>query len=122
MPAPTPIFSVTLHSWDVVKVPFPYTARPVQQRRPALVITGGQPMDKPFVVWVLMITSAGNRPWAGDVHISDLAAAGLHAPSVIRTDKIATIEIEDTERIGRIDGHDRRQVAAKLRSLLAEVL
>ena len=24
--------------WDLVKVPFPYTNRPVQQRRPALVV------------------------------------------------------------------------------------
>jgi mRNA interferase MazF len=29
-----PIFEV----WDIVKVPFPYTDRPVRQRRPALVI------------------------------------------------------------------------------------
>jgi len=39
-----------------------------------------------------MITSAENRIWSGDVPIRDLAAAGLPAPSVIRTAKIATIE------------------------------
>ena len=49
--------------WDVVKVPFPYTARPVLQRRPALVISDGLPIGAPFVIWVLMITSAANRPW-----------------------------------------------------------
>jgi len=25
-------------AWDIIKVPFPYTDRPVRQRRPALVV------------------------------------------------------------------------------------
>src|SRR5439155_19540166 len=28
--------------WDIVRVPFPYTDRPVRQRRPALVIASGE--------------------------------------------------------------------------------
>ena len=27
--------------WDVVKLPFPYTDRPIRQRRPALVVASG---------------------------------------------------------------------------------
>ncbi|GAB0118461.1 type II toxin-antitoxin system PemK/MazF family toxin [Acidisoma sp. 7E03] len=100
--------------WDVVKVPFPYTARPIQQHRPALVVAGGLPLGSPFVLWVLMITSAANRPWGGDTRISDIAAAGLSAPSVVRTDKIATIEIADAQRIGRLATHDRDDVRQKL--------
>lgn len=30
--------------WDLIKVPFPYTDRPVRQRRPALVISAGDPL------------------------------------------------------------------------------
>jgi mRNA interferase MazF len=45
-----------------------------------------------------MITSAENRGWAGDVPVSDLALAGLPAPSVIRTAKIATIDAVDATR------------------------
>jgi mRNA interferase MazF len=108
--------------WDIVKVPFPYTARPVQQWRPALVISAGQPEETPFVLWVLMITSAANRPWQGDVALVDLAAAGLSAPSVVRTAKIATIEITDTERIGHLSRDGRSGVTCHLRALLATAL
>ncbi|WP_419730698.1 hypothetical protein [Lichenicola sp.] len=58
-----------------------------------------------------MVTSAGNRGWPGDVGISDLAEAGLPAPSVVRAAKIATIEAGDAERIGYPPHADRLQVA-----------
>jgi mRNA interferase MazF len=111
-----------LEVWDIVKVPFPYTSRPVQQHRPALVISGGQPEETPFVVWVLMITSAANRPWQGDVGISNLATAGLTAASVVRTAKVATIEIAEAERIGQLPSRDRAKVKARLRGLLEGVV
>jgi hypothetical protein len=38
--------------WDVVAVPFPYVERPIQQRRPALVVAAGlgDPHDLPSLV------------------------------------------------------------------------
>ena len=105
--------------WDLIRVPFPYTNRPVQQRRPALVIATPDTPGAPALLWVLMITSAANRPWPSDVQISDLEAAGLPAPSVIRTAKIATIETRDAERIGQLPPDDRLQVTATLRHYLA---
>jgi mRNA interferase MazF len=107
--------------WDIVKVPFLYTSHPVQQFRPALVISGGLPDDTPFMIWVLMITSAANRPWQGDVALSDLMAAGLFAPSVVRTAKVATIEIARAQRIGRLPSRDRTKVKARLRAVLEGV-
>src|SRR6266567_23985 len=78
--------------WDIVKVPFPYTDRPVRQRRPALVIAAGELETAHELLWLVMVTSAANRGWPGDVLISDLAFAGLPIPSIIRPAKIATIE------------------------------
>ncbi len=109
--------------WDVVRVPFPYTNRPVRQRRPALVLaraTAGE--GAPPLLWVCMVTSAENRPWPGDVPVSDLAAAGLPAPSVVRPAKIATIEAMSADRIGRLPHADRPAVAAAIRDRLARVL
>ena len=83
--------------WDVVKVPFPYTNRPVQQHRPALIIAMPKAAGGPALLWVLMVTSAANRGWTGDVTISDLTQAGLPAPSIVRPAKIATIEAIDAE-------------------------
>lgn len=69
---------------DVVKVPFPYTDRPTRQHRP------------------------------DDLAIGDLKSAGLPAPSVIRTAKIATIEAADATKLGRVPPTLYRQVASRL--------
>ncbi len=56
-------------AWDIVKVPFPYTDRPIRKYRPALVVVGGD-LDKSHgLLWLLMITSAENRRWPDDVPI-----------------------------------------------------
>ena len=66
------------------------------------------------LLWVLMITSAQNRGWPGDVAIANLAAAGLPVPSVIRTAKIATIEASDASKLGRIPAVLLRKVSSHL--------
>ena len=112
----------TCEVWDLVKVPFPCTNRPVQQRRPALVVAIPEARGAPHLLWVLMVTSAGKRGWPGDVVVSDLAEAGLPAPSVVRPAKIATIEAGDAERIGCLPHADRLQVTEVLRSSFAQAL
>ncbi len=86
---------------DVIKVPFRYTDRSTRQSRPALVVSTGGIEDAHGLLWVVMITSAENRGWPGDVPVNNLAAAGLPVPSVIRTAKIATIEAADAARLGK---------------------
>ncbi len=108
--------------WDVVRVPFPYTNRPVQQRRPALVVAAPDAPGAPGLLWVLMVTSAAHRGWPGDVAISDLAAAGLPAASVVRSAKIATIEARDAAPIGSLPPADRAIIAAHLRDRIAVVV
>ena len=92
---------------DVVRVPFPYSDRSTRQHRPALVVSDGPRGDGGRLLWVVMITSADNRPWADDVPMGDsYANAGLPAPSVIRPAKIATIDAVVATRLGCID-HER---------------
>jgi mRNA interferase MazF len=107
-------------AWDIIKVPFPYTDRPVRQRRPALVVSSDGIQDGHGLLWVLMITSAENRGWPGDITVSDLELSGLPAPSVIRTAKIATIEAKDAERMGSLAAADGNQVAQQLSAILAK--
>lgn len=104
--------------WSVVSVPFPYTNRDVRQRRPALVVSQPASGSGPRLLWVLMITSAANRGWEGDVEVSDPAAAGLPAPSIVRTAKIATIEAADAVPLGTLPAADRAAVAGLLRGSL----
>jgi len=66
-----------------------------------------------------MITSAENRAWPDDIPIADLSSAGLPAPSVVRTAKIATIEAKDAEKLGTAVLPVREHVAATLASRVA---
>ena len=78
--------------------------------------------EAPEVVWLLMITSAANAPWPGDVPIRGLARAGLPAASVVRTAKIACVNARQVEPIGRLGAAEWHRVAAALRNHLAAVL
>ncbi|MBB4268012.1 type II toxin-antitoxin system PemK/MazF family toxin [Roseospira visakhapatnamensis] len=104
--------------WDVVKVPYPYTNRPVTEHRPALVAAVIE--EGPGLLWVVMITSAANRAWPGDVPIVDPGAAGLPAPSVIRTAKITTIDAALASRLGTLPDAERHPVRTSLARRLVE--
>lgn len=111
--------------WDVVKVPFPYTNRPIHQYRPSLVIAssdaaGSTESPGPRLLWVLMITSAEHRTWPGDVAITDLEHAGLPAASVVRTTKIATVEDGMAESIGSLGLAERGLVTDAVERLFTE--
>lgn len=106
----------TFRAGDIVRVPFPQVERDRRQYRPALVVSVFE-LPNPLL-WVLMITSAENAPWVGDIPIEDFAAAGLPAPSVIRTSKIGTVEARQSEQAGHVDestmGRVTRQLIAHL--------
>ena len=110
----------TFETWDIVKVPFPYTDRPVRERRPALVVANT--LQDHGLMWVLMITSSENRGWPGDVEVSDLAVSGLPVASVVRTAKIATIETKEAERIGVLPPGQRLAVGQRIFGALDDTL
>jgi mRNA interferase MazF len=112
----------TFEVWDVIAVPFPYTDRPVQQRRPALIVARHNEAGSPALLWVLMITSARHRRWVGDVEISNLATAGLPVASIVRSAKIATIEMQDAKCIGHLPASDRPPVRARIADICAAAL
>lgn len=83
-------------------MPFPYTDRQVQQRRPALVVSDGGVGASGRLIWVVMITSAANAPWPQDVAVGDdYRNMGLPIPSVIRPAKVAALDGSLAEPIGR---------------------
>jgi mRNA-degrading endonuclease toxin of MazEF toxin-antitoxin module len=86
--------------WDVVKIP--YLGGGAQEYRPVLVVGAGRLQSNHDLLWVLMITSAANPPWPSDVPITDLSAAGLPAPSVVRCAKITTIVSARAQKIGAL--------------------
>lgn len=103
---------------DMIKVPSSCADRPTRQFRPALVVSAPALEEGHGLLWVLMITSAENRSWPGDVAVRNLDMAGLPAVSVVRTAKIATIESEDAQRLGCVSasqlGRVRQHLVATL--------
>ena len=112
----------TCKVWSVVRVPFPYTDRPVRQHRPALVVAADGLQSARALLWVLMITSAEHRGWPEDVVISNHSRAGLPVPSLVRCAKIATIDAQDAEPIGTLPNADRLKVSRQMHRLLAQLL
>lgn len=87
----------------VVRVPFPYTDQQTRQYRPALVVSARDIGDGGALLWVVMITSANNRRWPGDVALeTNHIECGLPVPSLIRTAKLATIDSSAASRVGVI--------------------
>lgn len=104
---------------EVVRVPFPYTDREPRRHRPALVVSRGAVGERYGLLWVVMITSAANRGWPGDVPLGeDFAQAGLPVPSVVRPSKIATVEARHVDRIGELPGELWSEVESAVRSNL----
>jgi mRNA interferase MazF len=104
---------------DIIRVPFPCTDRTTRQRRPALVVSAGGIGEEDSLLWVVMITSAENRPWPGDLPLGkSYEESGLPAPSVIRPCKLATIEARHAEPLGRIKPAMMAKVTSALRRYL----
>lgn len=109
--------SSELRQGDVVRVPFPYTIGATTQHRPALVVSRGE--VGAGSLWVVMITSAANRGWPGDVSFGPAyEAAGLPAPSVVRSTKIATIDAHRADRLGRAPDSVVAEVLRSIRATL----
>jgi len=105
--------------FEVVIVPFPFTDKAQVKRRPALVVSSHTAFGRRAGHGVMaMITSAQNPPWPLDVPISDLAAAGLPAPSVVRM-KLFTLDHRFIiAKRGKLSEKDRKAVSRALKSAL----
>ncbi len=96
---------------DIVWAPFPFVESPRLRDRPALVVNAFQPARGVDLLWVLMITSAANKGWGGDVSLEDCySECGIQVPCVIRTAKVTTIEARRVRRVGALPDALRSRV------------
>ena len=110
---------MTFDLYAVVRVPFPFTDRNATKNRPALVLSDANAFTTPAGHSVMaMITSEGNSSWPLDCKISDLAAAGLPAPSKVRF-KLFTLDHRLVKgKIGKLAAADVVRVRNGLTALL----
>src|SRR5688500_15759901 len=100
---------------DVVVVPFPFVDRPVQKRRPAMVLSNLDFNEGNQQTVLAMITTARASAWPSDIAIEDGEQAGLRHPSTIRW-KLFTLPnqliLARVGKLGRRD-HDRAAKGAR---------
>lgn len=77
---------------SILVLPFPYSDRLAEKRRPALLVSKASLERDHGLLWVAMITSDRGARRPDDVEIADLRRAGLPSASLVRPSKIATIE------------------------------
>ena len=102
----------------VVRVPFPFTDRAVQRRRPALVISHPSFQRGSAHLLLAMITTARNSSWPLDWLIQDLGPAGLKQPCCVRLKLFTLDERLILGQLGQLAAIDLRGVQANLRQLI----
>ena len=104
------------HVGAIVLVPFPYSDRLAEKRRPALVVARPSIGEGPELFWLARITTARRSAWIGDVPIPEIAEAGLQTPCVVRSAKLVSIEnVRVVRAIGAVSSTTLDQVRAKIR-------
>ncbi len=100
---------MTFEPFDIVVVPFPFTDRAAEKRRPALVLSSAEFNRSHRHAILAMITSASAQ-WPSDVIIRGWREAGLGVPCKVRF-KLFTLD-EDVvlRRLGALAPGDRRAV------------
>ena len=100
---------------DVVRAPFPYVDQDKVRDRPAVVLATVAPTRDIDLVWAVMVTSATNGTWAGDVSLElHYRECGLPVPCVVRTAKIATFERKTVSKVGKLPEAIWRQLLEAL--------
>jgi mRNA interferase MazF len=103
----------------VVRVPFPFTDRAVQRRRPALVLSDPEFQRGSAHVLLAMITTARSSSWPLDWPIQDLAPSGLREPCRVRLKLFTLDERLILGQLGLLAAIDRSGVQANLGQLIA---
>ena len=109
--------------FDVVIFSFPFAEKRGAVVRPVVILTSPSAFGTHTgVAIVAMITSARRSGWPQDVRLSNLDAAGLQQPCIVRM-KLNTAALERVERkIGSLAEADRDAVRVSLRNLFASIL
>ena len=114
------------NQFDLVIVPFPFTDSNSTKRRPALIISEPTNFNTLMGKSVLaMITTATHQPWALDVTITDLPAAGLKTASIVRM-KLFTLDhyliVRDIGHLSAVDTDAVMKSIGKLVGFTAPLL
>jgi mRNA interferase MazF len=104
--------------FETVVVPFPFAEQPVLKKRPAVVVSSRAFNAANDATLVAMITTAKATVWPSDVVLTDLLAAGLRVPCILRM-RLVTLPNDLILRgLGRLSAVDRLACERQLAEML----
>ncbi len=104
---------------DVVLVPFPFTDQSGSKKRPAIIVSSSRyQRERPDLILMPVTSQNPGSTRFGDVPVSDMQAAGLLMPSVIKP-ILFTVEAKLViKTLGQLGDDDQRA----LRHTIAELI
>ena len=105
-------------TYNLVRVPFPFTDRQAQKRRPALVLSDPSFQRRSGQLGLAMVTSAQQSSWPLDWVIQERDGTGLPQPCVVRFKLFSLDERLILGALGALSPVDRHGVAECLSQLL----
>jgi mRNA interferase MazF len=109
---------------SVVLVPFPFSDLTLSKKRPCVVLSKSDPKGLPAHLILAMITSnLSGLDFPNDIKVKDLETAGLPKPSIIRLDKMVTVDSNIVIRtLGDLAEKDRVALKKKLKIIFEELI
>lgn len=105
--------------FDIVSIPFPFTDKAKNKKRPALVISSEIFQKETRHVSLLMITSAKHSEWYDDYVLKHLEGTGLSHEAIIRQ-KIFTLDVRLIEKIiGKLTKKDSDMIKSRLKKCIS---
>ena len=105
-------------TYGLVRVPFPFTDRQAQKRRPALVLSQPDFQYRSGHLLLAMVTSARHSSWPLDWLIQEREGTGLPQPCLVRFKLFSLDERLVLGGLGELAPLDREGVAQQLRRLM----
>jgi len=104
--------------FDVVVVPFPFTEKLAEKRRPALIVSSNTFNKQHDHLILAMITTAKNSIWRSDIQLHDWKSANLIVPCKVRF-KLFTLDQKlITMRLGCLSHQDKDSVKSAMKLFL----
>lgn len=107
-----------LARFELVLVPFPFSDRTAQKRRPAVVLSQPGFQQSSGHLLLAMVTSAQQSAWPLDWRIQECQAAGLQQPCLVRFKLFTLDERLILKSLGALAPADRAGVECHLAQLL----
>ena len=109
---------MSFEPFDVVVVPFPFTDREAERRRPALVVSSPAFNATHAQSILAMITSAGGE-WPSDIALRDWNEAGLSVPCKVRLKVFTLDDALILRKAGTLSERDAETVRGSLARFVA---